>query len=245
MLLCLFLQNLGKCGEDSIPCEHSYDNAEKVWKQSNLSATPSCVAITCFQNVSKCGEDSMPCEHYYNKMEKVQFSVVQVVDPGWLVLFFTLDYEWVPGECWWIHCTCNEWRRTLRSVRETETCKDPKERNNVCLENCIHLSSSSLFDRLLSVILVSRVILAPANSAMLDKVCGVVQRASLMWLWRDSPPEHPRRIGSSFFRRLPLWGSSSTQMLSSYWEWWSKTIRWGTEPHKQCINYHTKSQLHR
>ena len=82
MLLCLFLQNLGKCGEDSIPCEHSYDNAEKVRKQSNLSATPSCVAITCFQNVRKCGEDSMPCEHYYNKMEKVQFSLVQLVDPG-------------------------------------------------------------------------------------------------------------------------------------------------------------------
>ena len=47
---------------------------------------------------------------------------------------------------------------------------------------CIHLLLSSLLDRLLSVVLVSPVILAPANLAMSDKVCGVVQRASLMWL---------------------------------------------------------------
>lgn len=76
---------------------------------------------------------------------------------------------------------------------------------------------------------------------MLGKLCGVVQRASLMWLWRDWPLEHPRRTGSSFFRRQPLWGSSFIQMLSSYWEWWSKTIRWGTEPHKHHMKCHTKS----
>ena len=50
--------------------------------QTDLSVLPSCVAITCFQNVSKCGEDSMPSDHYYNKVEKVQFSVVQLIDPG-------------------------------------------------------------------------------------------------------------------------------------------------------------------
>ena len=61
----------------SITMWRRYEN-----NQTDLSVLPSCVVNTCFQNVSKCGEDSMPSEHYYNKVEKVQFSVVQLIDPG-------------------------------------------------------------------------------------------------------------------------------------------------------------------